>query len=398
MHEHPPRIALDEQLIQQFMDENPQIHVNYEVIPVSEYDLKLRTAMAAGSGPDLFNQWTAEIGQFYASDILAPLNAAAAGYADDAAVVANYDGGESLMAGIMFDDRLYGLPTEFSIYACYANDDLWAEAGLDPATDFPTTWEGLRDVAEQLTVHEDDTIVQRGFDFNWTWPGFMWLQFNPQVTQLGGYIVNDSDYSVAVDSPEVAQAMSYWTNWATEWDLGGPQYLGSRDAFLAGELAIECSFGNWGVPQMEEANINWSVHKAPRWEAAVNDNYLDLYAYYFMVNAQSDPNVQEAAWKLAGYLTSFPEEYFTEAGLFQSQVDFVNSDTFKNDPVMPIFLEQMRTSQFSPRIVAWNEVAEALAGARDRVVIGGEDLADVLPETDVEITRILERALADLGQ
>ncbi len=382
MHEHPPRVAVDQALIEQFMQENPNITVKYEVIPVADFDLRLRTALAADAGPDLFNQWSAEIGQFYASDALAQLDPVAAGFADEAAVFAAYESGEQLLSGITFDGHLYGLPTELSIYACYANDELWKEAGLDPQADFPSTWEQMHKVAEKLTVRDSNGVVtQRGFDFNWTAPVFMWLQFDPMVRQLGGLLIDDSNYSVAIDTPAVAQVMAYWASWANEWDLGGPQYTGSRDAFLAGELATECSFGNWGIPQMEDAGISWSVHKVPIWEAAVNDNYLDMYAYFFMVNAHSDADVQKAAWKLASYLLAHPGEYFSEGGLFQPRRDFVASETFQKDPVMPLFFEMMATSFYPPRIVGWNEVADALARGRDRVVIGGEKIADVLPDT-----------------
>lgn len=398
MHDHPPRVPLDEELVAQFMEENPNIIVEYEVIPVADFDLRLRTALAAGAGPDLFNQWTAELGQFYASGIIAPLNPQAAGYADQESIIATYENGEQILDGIMFDDTLYGLPTEVSIYSCYANNALWQAAGLDPATDFPTTWEEMRDIAEQLTVRDGDVVTQRGFDFNWTAPIFMWLQFDPMVRQLGGVLVDDSDYSVSINTPETAQVVEYWSNWANEWNLGGPQYTGSRDAFLAGELAAECSFGNWGIPQMEDAGIDWSVHKAPIWAEAVNQNYLDTYAYFFMVNSQAAPEVQEAAWKLAGYLTSFPERYYAEGGLFQPKSDFVNSEEFQSDPVMPIFFEQMASSFYPPLILGWNEVADSLARARDRVVLGGEDIETVLSETQTEVEQVLERAQADLNQ
>lgn len=396
MHDHPPRVPVDEELIAQFEAENPDINVEYEVIPVADHDLRLRTSLAAGAGPDLFNQWTGEIGQFYASGIIAPLMPEAAGYADQQAVYDAYENGEQLLAGITFDGQLYGLPTEISIYSCYANNALWEAAGLDPETDFPTTWEGLREVAEQLTVRDGDVITQRGFDFNWSAPIFMWLQFDAMVRQLGGIIVDDTDYSVHIDTPEVAQVVEYWDNWANEWNLGGPQYVGSRDAFLAGELATECSFGNWGIPQMEDAGVDWSVHKAPQWENGVNNSYLDVYAYFFMVNSRSSEEVQQAAWKLAGFLLEHPDRYFAEGGLFQPRKSFVQSEGFQADPVMPLFFEQMATSFYPPLIVGWNETADALANARDRVVIAGESIDSVLSDTQSEVEGILERARADL--
>jgi multiple sugar transport system substrate-binding protein len=166
MHVHPPRVALDEALIAQFMEENPDIVVEYTTVADQEWDTALATALASGSGPDLFNQATFAIGDFYNQGILAPVDPVAAGYADQQAVFDGYAFGDSLLAGAVFDEVLYGLPTELSAYGCYSNDDLFAAAGLDPATDFPTTWEEMKEVAEKLTVRDaNGALVQRGFDF-----------------------------------------------------------------------------------------------------------------------------------------------------------------------------------------------------------------------------------------
>ena len=109
---------------------------------------------------------------------------------------------ENLLAGAEYNGEYFGVPTELSAYACYANDDLWAEAGLDPATDFPSTWEELVDVAEQLTVRDDSgAIIQGGFDFNWSAAIYMMLHFNPMVQQLGGNMVDEDRVHGAGEYP-----------------------------------------------------------------------------------------------------------------------------------------------------------------------------------------------------
>ncbi len=396
MHIHPPRVALDEELIAQFMEENPDIIVEYTTVPDQEWDTSLATALASGSGPDLFNQATFAIGDFYTQGILAPINPEAAGYADQQAVLDAYAYGDSLLAGAMFGDTLYGLPTELSTYACYTNDDLWEAAGLDPATDFPTTWEELKDVAEQLTIRDDSgAMVQRGFDFIYSNAIFTMLIMNPMVQQLGSDMIDETTLTAHIDTPEVQQVLGYMNDWVNTWQLGGPQYTFVRDAFLAGEVAIDCDFGNWGVPQMEDAGINYSIHPEPRWEDAVSNNGMANYAYFFMVNSAASPEVQEAAWKLAGYLTSFPQEYFDVAGLFQSKLDFVESEAFQENTVMPIFLQEMGVSKYHPRIPALLEVADAIMRGRDRVLVGGESMDTVLPELEQEVNDILARVASN---
>jgi multiple sugar transport system substrate-binding protein len=390
MHDHPPRIELDNELLTKFQEENPGIVVEYTVVPDQEWDTTLATALASGAGPDLFNQATFAIGQFYNQGVIAPVDPVAAGYEDQESIYAAYEAGESLLAGATFDNTLYGLPTELSAYACYTNNALWEAAGLDPVAYFPTTWEEMKDVAEQLTVRDDSgALVQRGFDFKYDNSLFMLLIFNPMVQQLGGSMIDEVNYTANIDTPEVRQVMGYWNDWVNTWKLGGPQYTSSRAAFLGGELAIDCDMGNWGAPQVEDAGIEYTIHPVPNWEASVNDNGFANYAYFFMVNSGASPEVQAASWKLAGYLTSEPAEYLDVAGLFQAKADFVASDEFQSNEIMPVFLQELSVSSYHPRMNGFFEVADALMRARDRVIVGGESVDTVLPEAQQEVTDIL---------
>ncbi len=399
MHNHEPRVALDQERLPEFLEANPDINVDYQVIENAEFSTRLNTAFASGAGPDVTNQFTAFIAQYFVQGVIAPVDAAAMGYESQDDVIALYGEGElgrNLLAGAIFNDTLYGVPTELSTYACYANNDLWAAAGLDPATDFPQTWEAMVDVAEQLTVRDDNGVpVQRGFDFNWSLPIFMLLTFNPMVEQLGSNMVDEANYTAHLDTPEVRQVMTYWNDWVNTNNLGGPQYTASRDAFLAGELATECTFGNWGVPLMETNSINYSIHNEPVWAEAVNDNGLAVFAYYLLVNASAPPEVQEAGWRFVSWMIQQPGSYLDEAGLFQPIASYIESEEFQQNEIMPIFLDLLSRSNYHPRIVGFDEVSAALIRARDRIITGGESMDTVLPEAEAEVNDILARALAD---
>jgi multiple sugar transport system substrate-binding protein len=186
--------------------------------------------------------------------------------------------------------------------------------------------------------------------------------------------------------------MQYWYDWANTWGLGGAQYTDDRTDFLAGNLAMDCDVGNWFAPQADDAGIEYTIHPVPRWEESVNDNGFASYGYMFAVNSQAAPEVQAAAWTVAGYLTSFPDRYLETAGLFQAKVDFVESEAFQANEIMPVFLDELSKDFYNPRIAGFNEVADALLRARDRVIVGGEDMETVLPETQIEVTDILTRA------
>ena len=303
MHDDPPRVPLDKQVFADFQTKNSNITVDYRVVAVAEFSSRLLTALASGKGPDLFNEFTGSIGDFYGLGALAPYDV---NLGEIGSLYPSW-----ALAGAMFGGKLYGLPTEVSNYACYTNDSLWKAAGLNPQTDFPKTWEQLVSVAQRLTIRDNSgALTQRGFDLNWTDPGFFMLQFPSMVRQLGGKMFSESTYAADIDTPQVKKAMQYWYDWVNTWKLGGPQYTDSRQAFLAGQLATECSMGYPFVPVLQKAGIVFSVHPIPRWKDAVNDVGLDLYAYYLMVNAHSQSTVQSAAWKLAELYDEFSGQVF----------------------------------------------------------------------------------------
>ena len=189
IHEHPPRLPVEQEILAAFAKAHPDIKIEYTVMPFADFGPKLTTAFATGSAPDLFNQFSVDVGQYKAANLIVPMDLAAAGFADDAALHARFLNG---LDGITFGGKAYGLPTEVSNFFCYTNNKMWKEKGLDPAKDFPKTWEDMVTVAEKLTTRDAAGVpVKRGFDFNWNGSIFMWLIVNPMVRQAGGSLVDE---------------------------------------------------------------------------------------------------------------------------------------------------------------------------------------------------------------
>ncbi|MBI3957982.1 MAG: extracellular solute-binding protein [Chloroflexi bacterium] len=382
-HNFEPRVTLDQKYIAEFMEQNPNIEVEYEVIP-SDFDAKLRTALAAGTGPDLFAQWNGDIGTFYAQDAIVPVNAEALGFGSQKELMDLYVSPDNTLQGAMFDGKLYGIPNEVSIYACYVNKKLFEEAGLDADAHFPETWEEMVDVATKLTKRDaDDKLVQQGFDFDYGASVWMFLQWGAMVRQLGGS-------ELEVTTPEAEKVMQYWVDWSNTWKLGGPAYwTGQVDDFNAGRVAIKCAMGSWAKPLVEEAGIDYTLKKVPVWENAVNKNHFDIYAYFHMVNSKSAPEVQVAAWKLAWYLDSHPIDYMVNTGLLQPQKVLAESQEFKDILYMDLFLDEMSVSMYSPRVERFTEIADVLARARDRSIVEGMAIPESLATAQEEIDAIL---------
>lgn len=389
MHEHPPRLELDKAIVTEFEAAHPDVDVELTVFPNAQFDQRLQVGFAGGQGPDVFNNGSFNLGQYLASDILDPVDFAAVGVGSVEELAAKFGVG---IKGSTVNGAVYGLPTEVSNYACVANKALWSAAGLDPATDTPQTWDDMVAVAGRLTQRDDAGVpVVRGFDFNWSAPIFMWLTFNAMVDQAGGHVVDEASLEVAFETDAVKKTMQYWSDWVNVHDLGGPQYTASRDAFLAGELATECTFGAWGRGQFEEAGIDYMFFPVPRWADGVTDTGFNAYAYYMMVNAHADAAIKPIAWQFASFYAAHTIELYDEAGLFTAGPEVSALESVKNDKDMKVFVEELAKATYSPRIPGFNEVGDALARARDRIITSSEDMDAVLADLQNEATDILKR-------
>jgi multiple sugar transport system substrate-binding protein len=390
MHEHPPRLPLDHVIIDEFQKQNPNIKVDLTIIPNADFASKLEVAFAGGAGPDVFNVDSFSSGQYYSSGILAPVDLAAVDAKSNDDLDQRYGLG---IGGSTYNGKIYGFPTEVSNWACVANKELWAKAGLDPAKDAPKTWEDMINVATKLTVRDGKGVpVIRGFDFNWSAPIFMWITFNSMVDQAGGTMLDVTKRTADMNSPQVAKAMQYWSDWVNKYKLGGPQYTASRDAFLAKELATECTFGSWGKGQFQTAKVDYAFFPAPRWKDGPVDTGFNSYAYYMMVNAKTDEAKRAAAWKFANYYASQAVRLYEIAGLFTTVPAVAQLDSFKADPNNELFRSELKKAKFSPSITGFNQISDALARARDRVVNGHEEVSSVLADLQAEVTGILDQS------
>src|SRR5204862_850284 len=97
-----------------------------------------------------------------------------------------------------------------------------------------------------------------------------------------------------------------------------------------------------------------------------------------MVNARAVPEVQKAAWKLARFYTDHGADLFAGAGLFVPRSEVTDSAAYKGNSAAPFFLAELKKAKFSPRVVGYAQVLDAILRGRDKLV-QGEKIDAVLP-------------------
>jgi multiple sugar transport system substrate-binding protein len=375
------------------MEENPHITVVQEV--PGDYNNMLATALAAGTAGDLFEQSNRFAGQFFLEDAIVPVDYTAFGH-DEATFLDLYMEPANTLQGGYFEGELYGIPCELSIYSLHINHGLFQEAGLDPETDWPRTWEEFAAVSEKLVKRDAaGRLVQRGGDFPWQSAGVSQNVFGGQLRQLGGAEVTEDYLSPAINSTEGAKVCQLWKDWVDE-GLGGPGYQTARAGFNAGAVAMCPSFGSWARPGILEGGIEYSVRPTPRWEDATVDMGCYTYAYFHMVNARSSDAVKRAAWQLAWYLDSHPVRYLESTGLLQPKNEILGSAVYQNSPFLDVFLDEMLKGRYAPSPPGLMEILDVLVRMRERLAEGMEP-PETLEIAEGEIQDILDEAWAALG-
>lgn len=390
-HENAPRNALDQQLITEFMAQNPNVAVKYEVFPSADYDTKLLTALAGQTGPDLFNVFTSRMATLAASKAVAPVDAAAMGFASLNELKSKYVPGS--LDAFTFGGNLYALPTEINNQALYINVEHFKAVGLDPAKDYPKTWEELVTVAEKLTQKDaSGAITRRGYDF--TYGGDIdlpVLAFEGMAYQLGGTFLNADGTQATLNAEPNVRALQFWADWVNTKRLGDPSLEELPDLFGNGTLSM-ISVGTWMGPWLTENYSDtakrYAVVPFPRFANAKNDTGAFLYAYGHMVNARADAARQAAAWKLAGFLNDRPVEYFKQAGLIQPRLEVETSGALDAVPYARVFWDDMKGT---PADRMSGEMWEAVVRAIQRVTQGNETPQASLDIAQQELTEILAR-------
>ncbi|MEM8849164.1 MAG: sugar ABC transporter substrate-binding protein [Pseudomonadota bacterium] len=276
-----------QEAVDRFMAENPDIAVEVTTIPYPEYQQRLLTAVQGGNAPDIATLDQIWVGAFAQAGAIADLTeeAAASGLTRDQFFAGAWD-------SAVLDGALHGIPFNVDVWQfSFYNQDLFDAAGIDPAS--IGTFDGLRAAAEALTTDgqfgvglfghrgEDTVVVVNSFIFS------------------NGGAVLAADGACALNQPEAVEAMAYLQDLA-QFAPDGILNANSgtmRELFLNGSLAVEF----WPAleqPTLQASDINWGFVNgtAPEGQTAIG-----TFGGWNLAVFESSEN-QEAAWKFIEFM------------------------------------------------------------------------------------------------
>lgn len=360
-------------LAEEFEKENTDINVKVQAIPWETAHDKLLTAVASKNGPDVLQLGTTWVPEFADAGALLDLTPYLEDYPDFKPE--NYFAGSA--DSMTYDDQVVGIPWYIDTRVLYYRTDLLKEAGYDQA---PATWDEMKDAATKLNDRGDDVY---GLD----------IDRNDQITPFifawqNGYEFEGKD-KMNFDSPEFKEAIEYYTSYFKEGISPTTEGMDIVQAFKDGVKPMFFS-GPWMIniinDQAPDLKDKWAVAVMPKKER----NTSSMGGANFSVFHNSE-NVDESL-KFISYVNEVDTqmEWLEMSNTLPSRKEAWEEPKLKDDPLLSVFGEQLKSTKASPQIKEFEKIAQEFLSTIERVTVGDADLDKELEQFNKKAQEMVE--------
>jgi ABC-type glycerol-3-phosphate transport system substrate-binding protein len=369
-------VTLNEMLTQ-FVAENPDISITTEIIPWGTLYTKLQTAFVAGTPPDVFMLHASEVPQFASYGVLKDLGS---WYTSGGGWFPDDDLSEVTRSGMVFDGVTYGIPLDNHGRGLWINRGAFENAGLDPDMEPPTSYEGWVELFQQLTLDangnnaaspdfDPENVVQWGYTVG-EWP---LVNFLGALAQHGGSMISEDGSTITVNSDAGVTALQQAIDLVYTYHVSPPAAgFDTWQGFSAGNVAILPTgtwFRNFAVDQTDIDGQAWPAPQfgpqpatwfgAHTWMVPVGLEGEKLDAVQTLIQWVSDHQVDWAGSgqvpaRLSAQADLDPENYpsnillgqtFTDYGILDAQHVALQEMYAALDPELSAALNGQKTAQ-----------------------------------------------------
>ncbi|HUC31621.1 MAG TPA: extracellular solute-binding protein [Candidatus Paceibacterota bacterium] len=381
-----------------------QSHITYVQIDPSEYREKLLAALAAGTGPDVFEISNRDLSQW--QSVIAPIPATLSTEFNQVTLQSDFP--DVVAQDFVSGGQIYALPLSIDTLAMIYNKDLFNTAGIATV---PTTWEGLQADLPQLRVtNAQGQITQAALALGgseasiYNAPDIIFLlmmQNGAQMTSTDGTTVtfasggstNNSPGTGGVGSAGVdnsgLNAFNYYLQFANAndsnytWNDGMGSALAS---FEQGKTAVIFDYSS-ALPAITAAApfLNYGVSAMPQ---PANATVAVNYPKYNGLAVSRDSTQIAGAWNfIINLTTSAADEniYTKDTGAPPALRSVIAAD--QTNPALSVFASQALTAQ------SWHEsnsetIDSIMNTAIENVLNGAADSTTALNQAQTAMNAI----------
>lgn len=367
---------------ERFVAENPDVTVEYEIVPQFELLKQFLVAAEAGNAPDVTFQGAANTYTLAVSGRVRSLNDYIANHAH-----LNVDNmASAILDTETVDGNVYGIPTTTDARLLYFRRDLMAEAGIDAP---PATREELIKVAQALTrdTNGDGTPDQWGFCYvgdNSLHMPHMWLV---HAWAGGGDLLDDNGKAI-YNGPAGVAAAQFYSDLVNVYRVTPSEALAfDYETTLRSLVGGQCAMavlGSWSwridLSGALGESIGWT--RVPPPEGGEQATFSGGWSWMIA----KDSKVPDAAWRYIETLNS-PE---TDAELAKFNIptrQSVVKDMDASDFLAQAAVYATEAAHGNPQAVYTQALFDGIRAAVQNVVQGRATAQEALDSAAAEYNR-----------
>ena len=392
--ENPQQRPYQHKRIQQYMQQFPNISVEFQYFTFGDLGKKVTVGYATGTAPDGFATGDWLMPTWLARNLIAPMDPILLGYPSLDAF--RNDHADAFVAGSIFDGKAYGYPLWFYGLQNYVNTKQFKEVGIDPVKDEPKTWEELGEVAKRLTIKKGNKFERQGFKFAMHAAQWTTMQFNPILIQAGGQWFDQSG-KCTINNAAGVKAMEIRASIAKKYGAEDPaDSLATPPIPWMDWLRERCSMfssvplGSAAIKPINPAMESEGYYKAYLMPGITADKrFSTCYGFNLVINSQAPKEKQEVLHHMYRYIMSDLIDCWRATAPFTlaRKSGWTDHPEVKNAPNIDAIIKSKDTGVFLPRTPVWNELADATHRAIQKVLLDNVAPQRALDEAAAEINR-----------
>jgi multiple sugar transport system substrate-binding protein len=380
--------------VKMFMEQNPHVKVDFQWFAFGDLGKKISVGFATGTAPDGFvsQDWFMPI--WLDKGLLAPLDVKQLGYDSYGAFTGDF--AKAFVDGATKDGKVYGYPMWFYGYCNYLNAKQFKEVGLDVEKDWPQNWEQLGEVAKRMTIKDGDKFVRQGFKFAMHAAQWTMIQFNPILLQSGGKWFDESG-KCTVNNEAGIKAMTLRASIAQKYGaedpadsiatnpIPGMDFLKERASMFFCH-PLPTSLVKAENPAMEAENYFRPV-QYPGVQSG--KGFSTTYGFNLVINGKASAEKQEALHDLYKFMMSDLVDAWKDAApfTFAKKTGWADNPEVQKFPYVNEIIKAKDEGVFLPRSLVFNELADSMHRAVQKIMLSKADIKKTLDEAAAEVDR-----------
>ncbi len=392
--ENPQQRPWIQKRVKLYQEKNPNVKVDFQWFTFGDLGKKISVGFATGTAPDGFVSQDWFMPTWMSKKLLAPLDVNKLGYSDYKAFVDDF--APAFVQGAVSNGRVYGYPLWFYGFCNYINTKHFREVGLDPDKDAPRTWDQFGEVAKRLTIKEGTKFRRQGFKFAMHAAQWTMIQFNPILVMAGGRWFDEKGNCV-VNNAAGVRAMNLRASLARQYGAEDPAESIATNPLPAMDWLKERASMFWSHPlplvaikSQNEPMAAEGYFKPVRYPGVTNDQGISTtYGFNLVINARTSPAKQEVLHDMYKFIMSDLADCWNDTQPFPlaRKSGWIDNPNVKYFPSIGAILEAKDVGVYLPRSVVYNELADAMHRAVQRVVLSGVDAQTALNDAAAEVDR-----------